>query len=115
MGLTRLEILAAEDRKLESVKVPEWGGDGIVYLRPMGGTERAHFEALAAGQAVATGQVMEKLIAFTACDENGNLLFTSEDVAELAKKNAGVLMRVFSVASRLNALSDVDVEALKGN
>lgn len=113
LNLTREQILSADDRPVVAVEVPEWGG--TVYVRTLSGIDRAKFEALCAGQPVETGQIMEKLVAFAACDESGNSLFTQDDVTELSKKNATVLLRVFSVASRLNALQESDIEKIKGN
>lgn len=113
MGLTREQILSTNDRPTVAVDVPEWGG--TVYVRTMSGSDRAQFETLCAGQPLATGKIMEKLVTFTVCDENGERIFNDDDVEELSKKNAGVILRIFQKAAELNALRETDVENIKGN
>ena len=48
-------------------------------------------------------------------DDAGERLFTDKDAAELGKKSAAALDRVFAVAQRLNGLSPSDVEELTKN
>lgn len=112
--LTRDAILAADDLKRETVAVPEWGGD--VLVRCMTGQERAAFdeavyEITDDGKAkVRQGRFQGELCARTMCDESGDLLFTAEDVAGLAKKSAAALARVQQVALKLNGLAPESVE-----
>lgn len=108
--LTALEILKAEDRKIESVDVPEWGG--TVNVREMSGLERDKFD-----MTVRDGEdklnlenYRARLVAATACDEHGGLIFTLNQVVALGQKSSVVLSRVFRVAQRLNGMS---AEAVK--
>jgi tartrate dehydratase beta subunit/fumarate hydratase class I family protein len=116
--LTREQILAVQDITQETVEVPEWGGS--VYVRGMTGTERDAFEQKILVQ---KGKKREanmdmfraKLIAYSVCDEKGELLFAEEDIEALGKKSASALQRIFDVAMRLSGLSPDDAEELTKN
>lgn len=109
------KILAAQDLKSEAVECPEW--DVVVHVRVMTGSQRDAYEfSLSTRQKL--GQLGDNfradLLAKTLCDENGQLLFSAEDVAALGEKNAIVLDRLVRVARRLNKLED-DGEAAAKN
>ena len=91
MILNRKEVLLANDIVKELVHIPEWGGD--VYVRGMSGEARDKFEMLilqtnGKSKKANTENFRAKLASMTVCDENGDLLFTEDDVKELAKKSA---------------------------
>ena len=120
--LSRDDILAADDRPIERVPVPEWGGD--VCVRSLSGAERDRWEQRFLKNAPRArpvkgnpyDNIRASLCALAICDESGKRLFTSEkDVEALGKKSAAALNRVFDVARRLNGLSDDDVEELAKN
>lgn len=116
--LSRDQILQADDLTHEDVEVPEWGG--TVRVRTLTGSERDAFE-----QSVITRRgkqvdmnlenLRAKLAALTIVDEDGERLFSEADVQALAQKSAAALSRVFTVAQRLNGLTDGDVEELTEN
>jgi len=116
--LTRDEILQVQDLPVEDVHVPEWGG--WVRVRGLTAEERDRFEAsILEGQGkharVKMENIRAKLVAMTVVDEEGNRLFTDEDVAALAKKSAAAVQRVFDVAMRLSGLTEAAVEELAKN
>ena len=121
MTLSRKDILKAVDIKTETVPVPEWGGD--VMVRGLNGLERDWFEssivdfkASDKNHTVMTlDNVRAKLIVLTAVDEDGELLFASEDVEALGRKSASALQRVFEAAQRLSGLTKEDVAELAKN
>ncbi len=121
MSLTKQQILAADDCKKERIDVPEWGGE--VWVRVMSGTERDMFEAELYGEPSRNGtarklnlrNVRAKLATLTMCDASGNRLFTDKEMDELGKKSSAALDRVFSVAQRLNGMTDADVEEMAKN
>lgn len=104
MGLlTKSAILAASDLKHEDVPVPAWGG--TVRVRVMTGMERDEFRiAVAAEGGVAIGKFSAALLAATCIDENGDRLFTMEDMEALQAKSASSLDAPANVAMRLNGL-----------
>jgi len=118
MILGRDAILKAEDLKRELVNVKEWGGD--VYIRCMTGTERDAFESTVYG---IKGKNVEmnkenfraRLLVFTLADENNKPLFAEADISALGAKSAKVLDRLFTIALKINGLSNTDVEELTKN
>ena len=59
--------------------------------------------------------VRARFAVLTICDDKGVRVFTDADAAELGKKSAAALDRVFAVAQRLNGFSQDDAEDLAGN
>jgi hypothetical protein len=116
MSLTAEQILAADDcGSLEKITVPEWGGD--VYVKVMDGASRDRFE-LATSKAMEspnTANVRASLAAATICDQAGKLLFSVSQVANLGKKSAVALDRIYAVSKRINRLQDDDIEELEKN
>jgi len=120
-GLTKEQILSAQDFNPVPVKVPEWGG--TVYVRPMSAGERDRWEGDLLDRAerrkesiaAATENLRSVFLAKCLCDEAGELLFGADDVKALARKNYKPIDRVYEVAQSLNGLSDADVDELEKN
>lgn len=115
MGLlTKAAILAAEDLKHEDVPVQEWGG--TVRVRTMTGTQREAFGAsLMVDGKSDMGTFRVKLVVACVVGEDGEQLFTPEDVEALSLKSGAALERVFSAASKLNGMAADSVESAQGN
>jgi hypothetical protein len=119
--LTKEQILAADDRPSEDVRVPEWGG--TVTLRVMRGAERDQLEAELAKLGGSRGEIdPAKLIGFKsrllvrcAVNGNGGPMFDLGDVESLQEKSGAVLNRLADVALRLNGLTDRSLEDMAGN
>ena len=117
--LSREDILGADDSgAFEKVEVPEW--NGYLYIRVMTGTERDMFEAQSIKKqgkdfVPNMDNVRARLVSMTACDKDGNRLFSPKDIAELGKKSAKALDRVYDVAQKVNGIRDEDIEELAGN
>lgn len=134
--LNREQILAIKDYQIEPVEVPEW--NTTVYVRTMTGDCRDKFEAKAAeaaaslalkgqidvkaGEEVDMSKVLDfsgmigvraRLVAWTACDEKGKLLFTDDDIKALGKKNGVAMDRLFEVAQRVNHMTDKELDTLE--
>lgn len=117
--LSRDQILSVQDLVVEEVDVPEWGGS--VFIRTMTGTERNTFE-IEVVPGVTDGSnrmdvlnMREKLLVRVIVDENGEHVFSDEDIKALGQKSAAALDRLFEVAQRLNRLSAQDVAELEKN
>jgi len=105
VSLTREQILDADDLRREMVEAPEWGTGCTVTVRMMTAAERELFHNRLAGKDGAEPAARTALlVAMTACDKDGALLFGPEDVAVLAGKNGAVLERIASKAWTLNEL-----------
>ena len=113
--LNRDQILKASHLKTEEVAVPEWGG--LVLVRELRGRERDEWEA---SLAVQRGKQMvpdvanlrAKLVARSVVGEDGEALFTQQDVYALGELSAIALNRVFEVATRLSGLNEDDLEEM---
>ena len=112
-------IMATNDRKIEKVAVPEWGG--FVFVKSLTGKERDAFEASmlkgsGKSQRVDAQNVRAKLCSLAICDASGKRLFaTREAIDALGTKSASALNRVYKRASELSGVSDEDVEDLVKN
>ena len=102
--LSRDDILKVDDLPRERVPVPEWGGE--VFVRGMNGADKDAWDNFVVELAKAPGKadIRAFLASLTICDEEGDALFTAEDIAALSKKSAAALDRVFDVATRLSPL-----------
>lgn len=111
--LNRDAILKAAALRTEDVPVPEWGGS--VLVRELRGRERDEWEASLAVQrgekmVPDTANMRAKLAARAIVGEDGEPLFTQQDVNALGELSAAALDRVFAVASRLSGLAPASAE-----
>lgn len=115
MLLTGDQILAADDRKPERVRVPEWRdkktGADEVLVRGLDGIGRDEYLATLSHQ-VGNRQVLNttggtvRLVARCLITEAGDLLLTEEQVRGLGRKSGAALARVFEVAARLSGIGE---------
>jgi hypothetical protein len=119
--LGRDAILKAAALRTEEVHVPEWidaaTGSDLVLVREMRGRERDEWEASLAvqrgGQMVPdTANMRAKLAARCIIGEDGEPLFTQQDVAALGELSAAALQRVYEVGARLSGLNQDAMEEL---
>lgn len=113
--LTKSNIMEMVDIKSETVEVPEWGGEVIV--RGMSGSERDRYESTLYKQTKEGGvysNIRAMLVAFCTIDEEGNNLFTPEDIQELGKKSSIPLDKIAEVGRRLSGIG-VEEEELKNS
>ena len=111
--LDRDAILAADDLTSERVPCPEWGGDVLVRALPL--AERGEFEKAASDKDSSSHEVMCRIVALCCCNPDGTRMFTLEDAGMLAAKSAPVIMRLMKAATRINAITDADIEELAKN
>lgn len=112
-SLTREQILAAIDQKIEAVEVPEWGG--TVYVRNLTGKARDAFESSRYKMVNGKPEIIHQntraaLLAASLCNAEGLLIFTQQDIEALGEKNGAVLDRLFDVAQRLAGMRAKDQE-----
>lgn len=116
--LTKDQILAAEDLPRQTVTVDEWGGD--VIIRSLTAAERDAWEAGFIDDSskkvkIKYTNAKASLVARCAVGEDGIRLFTDEEVAELGRKSAKAVNRLYDVARELSGLSTEDIEELEKN
>jgi hypothetical protein len=115
MILTKEQILEVKDLVIETVSVPEWGGE--VLVRGMTGADRDKFEAsIVQMRNQKTNfnmvNIRAKLASMTICDDQGKKIFSEADIKDLSGKSASALQRIFTVAQRLSGIGEEDVEEL---
>lgn len=110
--LGRDDLLAGDTLKRELVPVPEL--DASLWMREMSGDHviefKKYIEGLKTDGITETTfeqdiEIMKMVIAFSACDENGNLLFSSPEEAKgLSKNNLNVLMDLGNKALEISGV-----------
>lgn len=110
MLLKKDEIIKRDKRKTTDIEVPEW--DGTVRLREMSAAQRDAFDASTVkivGKKVIPNleNSRAKLLAMCIVDEEGNPMFT---VDELSERNASVLDGLSEAARKLNKLDSGALE-----
>lgn len=105
MGLlTKSAILEVNDLPHEDVPVPQWGG--TVRVRVMTGGERDEFRNVAASyeNGIPPARFAATLLALTCIDEDGERMFTLDDLDALEAKSAGSVDIPAAVSMRINGL-----------
>jgi hypothetical protein len=116
MPLSKDAILSADDAKVETVSVPEWGGD--VCVRGLKGFERDRFDQWGseARDKKDLTHWRAKLVSLCLCDESGKSLdFSVDEMVSLSGKCAEPLNRVFEVCRRLSGLTQADEDDVEKN
>jgi hypothetical protein len=99
MPLSKDAILSADDAKVETVSVPEWGGD--VCVRGLKGFERDRFDQWGS-------EARDK-------KDLKSLDFSVDEMVSLSGKCAEPLNRVFEVCRRLSGLTQADEDDVEKN
>lgn len=101
----------------EPVAVPEFGNDLTLKVSVMTVAERANFD-----EAYRLVKESERainfrplLLVFTVKDENGQAVFSVDDVEQIKQLNSLAVVRLSDVALRLNKMLKEDVEAHEKN
>ena len=112
-SLSKSDILGANDLKREWVDVPEWGGGVFVTSFSADAKDALEVKLMTASQKGVGFRAMYCALALV--DDMGRRLFTDEEAPMLGTKFAGALDRIFEVVSRLNRISEKDLEDLEKN
>lgn len=104
------KILSSSAR-VQQMDVPDWGQ---VYIRQWTVAERSKFQS-AYAEAHKEGKgadVLSNLVAISLSDENGNRLFTDDEIPLLANRSAVALDDIALAAFEFNG---IDLDAKKKN
>jgi hypothetical protein len=107
--LSRQEIIDCNDIESEVVKVPEWNGEVMVQGLNLAEKDVWTDSIMEDGKASMTGATA-KLCALCIRGEDGEALFTGDDIPALQAKSAAALDRVFQVAQRLSGIGQEEIE-----
>ena len=99
----------------EDIALPELGEGVVIPVWGMTARERTQFEK---GFTSKTGKTVddrmrefrERLVVACCKDDDGKLIFATEDVAALGVKRADVLERIVNAAQRLSGMTKEDIE-----
>lgn len=117
--LNAMNILAADDCKVEIVEVPEWNDK--VGIRIMGGDERDSYECMILKKTDEKGKVIDSknirvmLLVNVLCNEKGERIFTDEQMGDLNKKSSLVLDKLFKKALFINGMDEESKKELEKN
>jgi hypothetical protein len=103
------QIVKAQDRPLQAVDVPEWGGQ--VNVRALSVRDMERLYTGKRGDAEASAVVAMLAI----CDDQGARVFDDADLALLMDRHAGAVQRIAGVALGLSGLGVKAVEDTRGN
>lgn len=117
--MTGDDILSIEDRKTDSVIVPQWNGAEI-FVRTMGALERAKYEVklLDLPQEPLEDRIWQirvSLVVLCACDKDMNRLFKDSDFDRVAQKNGDAINLIFDLINRINLITPDVIEDAAGN
>lgn len=113
--LTREAILAVQDRKVEAIEVPEWGGTVHMRSASIREWQRAVDAARLPDDKLDGVKYASAVLAECLCDEAGNKLFTLADLEVIEGKSRIVVQRLFDKALALNGLGEAAQKELEGN
>lgn len=121
MALSREQILGCMDLPREAVEVAEWGG--TVWVTRLSGLHRAELdditrELIGEKKKLTNVEALHytmALIVRAVVDDEGNRVFSDDDIALLHKKSDEALARVGTVAARLNGVGAKEEETVKKN
>ena len=105
--LSRQAILECNDLPRKRLNIPEWGGDvfiRVITVEELSTMIDVHNHKTAHNENAS-------LVAIALCDEQGQRLFSDEDIALLSHKNALVMGRICKEILELNHIGDT--EAIK--
>jgi hypothetical protein len=114
-NLTKDQILGAEDLKAKVVDIPEWGGEVVVSELSAAARMEWELDAFGADGKPSNDNWKAKLVTRCIVDENGERMFSADDVAALGKKSSKAIDRVYVAALEVNALGDDSVEEIEKN
>lgn len=110
--LSREAILAADDRPIKTLPVPEWGGE--VGYRAMNLGDKREWEELISGD-IKGETLITSMLVKTLCDEQGNPLFTLEDMTALYAKNGEVCSRIYETLATINGIGKAGADRTAKN
>lgn len=104
--LSKDQIFAMDDMRYTTVEV----GNGEIRLKSMSISDQLSYEKELTGSQDHNRDLVFGLIVRCCVDENGNQLFTKDDLDLLGKKSTDFILKVFNAAKDLNDLKQDDLE-----
>ena len=102
--LSKSAILSADDQRYDVVDCPEWGGE--VRVRGLTAYEQSYISKLDGDDK--RNEVTLKVVQFCCVDENGERMFSPEDIKQLAQKSYAVINRLGKRILKLTGFGNQD-------
>lgn len=109
----REKILATNTLPREPLEIPEWGC--TVWAYALTGAQRDSIEAHVMKNRNDLSHLRARIVVYSARSEDGERLFTDEDIPALEEQAGSALERIFQCSQRLSCLESSDIEELKKN
>lgn len=103
--LTKEQLLAYDDKKIDIVTIPDLGEVGI---RKITVKERRAWETTADEAGMSSNAIRVMFVAMSVCDEAGKPLFSHKDVEELSNKSIGLIDLLYAAATKANIIDSVE-------
>ena len=111
-ALSKNDIIDVDDVKIETVEVPEWGGK--VTIREFTAYARDQYE-LYLYKTKDTKNFRAVMVALSVIDENGDQMFSTNDVEALGQKSIKAMNRVYEACIKLNGVGAEAMEEAEKN
>lgn len=108
--LSRDDIFSAQDIEYVDVHVPEWGG--VIRLQTLTASQAMMFVEMTPEQ---RANILPKMVCECAINEDGNPLFTKNDVERLAGKSLRAFMKLQTALLEMNGLTEKAVVEAKND
>jgi len=105
----------AKNKRTVDVPVPELGEGVTICLRIMGGTDRDRWDRALSEHKENLSGLRAVLVSLCAVGDDGQRMFTEEDVKELGEVDGIVLHRLYKAAWDLNKIGGEDVQSAAKN
>ena len=118
MALKGSDILAIDDRKTQSVIIPDWDG-AEVFIRSMSAVERAKYEYKLISLKDAPldermWTIKVSLVVLCACNEDMERLFNDNQFEAVSSKSSNAIDIIFAAIDKLNLITQHGVEEEAG-
>jgi hypothetical protein len=111
--LTAEEIFATKDHNTEDIDVSKWMGEGAyIRVRSLSAKEAFDFVELSKDEDKKQ-EAMIVLVCTSAVNEEGDRLFTDDQVEQLKEKSFGMFKEIQDHALALNGFKEEEIEAAK--
>lgn len=111
--LNKESIFNANDIRISTVSVPEWGGE--LRIKSLSVAERDLLTDKIKNAGDSQAKISIGIVIMTVIDNNGNKVFSDSDYDALANKSAPVIERIALEALRINGLNPDAVEQAEKN
>ena len=105
----REQILSANDFTLSPISIPEWGEEGLFFIKPMKLKTQRDILSMINNKKDAL-EISVVSVINSLCDSDGNFIFQKNDANALMEKSACVCGAIMREINRVNKFDDGEVE-----